>query len=136
MADQIRHQGTVIEINGNCVKVKITQMSACSTCSIKGHCNASESKDKIVEVYGCRKEGLRNGDCVTIIAANKTGYYAVILSSIVPLVLLVATLVIVLLITGNEATAALSGIAMLLPYYMVLYMLRDKIRTRMSFKIE
>lgn len=136
MADQIRHEGAIVDIEGDCVRVKITQMSACSTCSIKGHCNASESKEKIVEVYGRHNVGLKIGDTVTIIASSKTGYYAVTLSSIIPLVLLVAMLVIVLLVTGNEVMAALSGLAVLVPYYLVLYMLRDKIRRRMSFRIE
>ena len=71
MTDRIKHQGTVINIEEDCVKVKITQQSACSTCSIKGHCNASESKEKIVDVYDCRKKGLEIGDVVTIIAASK-----------------------------------------------------------------
>ena len=136
MTDRIKHQGTVINIEEDCVKVKITQQSACSTCSIKGHCNASESKEKIVDVYDCRKKGLEIGDVVTIIAASKTGFYAVTLSSIVPLLLLVVTLVIILSITDNGVVAALSAIAVLIPYYILLYLLRDKIRKQMSFMIE
>ena len=76
------------------------------------------------------------GDVVTIIAASKTGFYAVTLSSIVPLLLLVVTLVIILSITDNEVVSALSAIAVLIPYYILLYLLRDKIRKQMSFMIE
>ena len=51
MADIIKHRGIVEKINGSHVVVRIVQTSACSACSAKGLCNASESKDKQIDEY-------------------------------------------------------------------------------------
>ncbi len=48
---RIRHSGVVDAIDGECVRVRILQTSACAACKIAGHCNASESKEKIIEVF-------------------------------------------------------------------------------------
>ena len=52
MSDLIKHQGIVEKVDGMHVKVRIVQTSACSSCSAKGLCNASESKEKLIDVYG------------------------------------------------------------------------------------
>ena len=51
MADLIRHRGIVEKVEGSHVTVRIVQTSACSACSAKGLCNASESKEKLIDVY-------------------------------------------------------------------------------------
>ena len=56
MTDKIKHLGIVESINGSYLKVRIVQTSACSACSIKGHCSAAESKEKLIDVYN--KSGL------------------------------------------------------------------------------
>lgn len=49
MTDKIKHLGIVESINGSYLKVRIVQTSACSACSIKGHCSAAESKEKLID---------------------------------------------------------------------------------------
>ena len=51
MADIIKHRGIVEKIDGSHIVVRIVQTSACSACSAKGLCNASESKEKQIDVY-------------------------------------------------------------------------------------
>jgi sigma-E factor negative regulatory protein RseC len=53
-----------------------------------------------------------------------------------PFVVMVVALVVLLVLTGSEAVAALGGIAALLPYYGLLYLFRDRIRDRLAFTIE
>ena len=48
----------------------------------------------------------------------------------------VVVLVAVLWLTGNEATAGLSALGALLPYYAVLYLLRNRHREQFAFDIE
>ena len=64
------------------------------------------------------------------------GFLAVLLSSVIPLFLLIAVLASVLAATSSEAWAALASLGALVPYYLILYILKDKIRSRLSFKIE
>ena len=50
MSTDIKHCGVVDEVEDGCVKVRIVQSSACASCKVASHCNASENKEKVVEV--------------------------------------------------------------------------------------
>ncbi|MCD8297204.1 MAG: SoxR reducing system RseC family protein [Prevotella sp.] len=136
MRNKIKHFGIVDEVEGERIKVRITQSSACSSCKVAGHCNASESKEKLVDVYGSSGLSVSKGDSVVVVAAEGSGLIAVVLTSVVPLLILVAVLVICILITGDEAFSALASLCALIPYYLVIYLFRNRIRQRLSFSIE
>lgn len=116
--------------------MRIVQASACATCKIAGHCTASESKEKLIEVYETNKSNLKPGDEVVVTAAQKVGFLAVLLSAVLPLFILIAALATALTLTGDEALGALIGIGSLVPYYLIIYMLREKIGQKLSFHIE
>ena len=136
MSNKIKHSGVVENILGDSVQVRIVQTSACAACKVAGYCNASESKEKLVDVYHVDTRNLRVGDVVTVTASTQVAAQALLLSFGLPLVVLVAVLIAVLLITGNEGAAALSGLAALVPYYAVLFLFRNRIRDKLSFSIE
>lgn len=136
MKNNIKHLGVVDSIEGECIKVRIVQASACSSCKIAGHCNASESKEKIVDIYDKKLWNVKKGDKVIVIASQRTGFLAVFLSSVVPLIILVSVLALAFFLTGNEALAALVSLLSLIPYYFIIYLLREKIRMRLSFYID
>ena len=46
MSNKIKHAGVVDGVEGECVRVRILQSSACSACKVAAHCNASETKEK------------------------------------------------------------------------------------------
>ena len=66
MTDIIKHRGIVENIEGSHVRVRIVQTSACSACSVKGHCNASESKEKLIDVFDMKASSYRIGEEVMI----------------------------------------------------------------------
>lgn len=135
MSTKISHSGIIESIDEGCVHVRIVQTSACAACKVAGYCNAAESKEKIVDVFQ-PANGLKVGDAVTVTASTSVATQALLLGFAVPFFVLVAVLLVVLWLTGNEATAGLSALASLLPYYGVLYLTRDKIRDRFAFAIE
>lgn len=126
----------VESVGGDCIKVRIVQTSACVSCKVAGHCNASDKKDKTVDVYGAGMSGLNVGDEVLVVASENTGWFAVALSFILPFIIVVTVLFAVLAVSGNELVAALLCLFSLVPYFVLLYFLRDKIRKRISFTIE
>jgi sigma-E factor negative regulatory protein RseC len=136
MSNKIKHSGVVENILGDSVQVRIVQTSACAACKVAGYCNASESKEKLVDVYHADTRNLRVGDVVTVTASTQVAAQALLLGFGLPFVVLVAVLIAVLLITGNEGAAALSGLAALVPYYAVLFLFRNRIRDKLSFSIE
>ena len=136
MSNKIKHSGVVDNILGDSVQVRIVQTSACAACKVAGYCNASESKEKLVDVYHADTRNLRVGDVVTVTASTQVAAQALLLGFGLPFVVLVAVLIAVLLITGNEGAAALSGLGALVPYYAVLFLFRNRIRDKLSFSIE
>ena len=75
MKNEIRHLGVVDTVDVGLIKVRITQTSACSSCKMSGNCNASESKEKVVDVYCDNHYGLKTGDNVIVIASQRTGFF-------------------------------------------------------------
>ena len=136
MNNIVRHFGVVEEVWADFIKVLITQTSACASCKVAGTCNASESKEKILTVSRKGNEYLQKGDKVMVAVTQKAGFIAVLLSAVLPLLLMVIVLTLVLNVTDNEVWAALSSLCSLLPYYLILYMMRYKIGARLALSIE
>ena len=135
MSTKISHSGIIESIDEKCIHVRIVQTSACAACKVASYCNAAESKEKIVDVY--KPAGnLKVGDAVTVTASSQIATQALLYGFAYPFVLLVCVLAIVLWLTGNEATAGLSALASLLPYYSLLYLLRNRHRNQFAFDIE
>lgn len=139
MSDKISHEGIIDQIDpatGH-VRVRIVQTTACAACKIAGHCNASESKVKMVDVDCANKaSALSVGEQVTVWASRDVAGRALLLGFGLPFLVMVLTLMGSLLLTGREGLSALLGIGALLPYYLVLWLCRKHIAERISFHLE
>lgn len=136
MSQKISHSGVVERIEGDCIKVRIVQTSACAACKVASHCNAAESKVKIVDVFGCDTANYSTGQEVTVWASRDVANRALLLGFGVPFLLLVCVLLIALRLTANEGLAALWALGSLVPYYFALWLLRNRIQRGISFQIE
>ena len=136
MNQRISHSGMIESIEEGCVHVRIVQHSACTTCKVAGYCHAAESKEKMIDVYCDAVADYKVGQQVTVSTSGQVAVKALLWAFGVPFVLLLAMLILVLLLTGNEGWAALSALAILVPYYAILWLLRDKMREQLAFTIE
>jgi positive regulator of sigma E activity len=136
MTGKVRHSGVVETTSKAGVRVRIVQTSACASCKIAGHCNASESKVKHIDVARVEVDGLKVGDTVSVSASQSVVAKALLLSFGVPFVLLVTVLAIVFMVTDNDVLAGCASIASLLPYYVLLYCLKDKVGRSVVFTID
>ncbi len=116
--------------------MRIVQTSACVACKVASHCNAAESKVKIVDVFGCNTTNYSTGQEVTVWASKDVADKALLLGFGVPFLLLVCVLMIALRFSDNEGLAALLALGSLVPYYFALWLLRDRIQRGISFHIE
>ncbi len=135
MSGKIKHQGVVSSVENHCVNVRIVQSSACGECQVAAHCHAAESKEKMIRVEVGNPSLYHVGDKVTVATATSMGLRASLYAYLLPLLLMVATLVIVERATGKEALAALSAIGVLIPYYIGLYLMRDRMGKQLRFEI-
>ena len=136
MNNNISHPGVVDRVEDDCVKVRIVQTSACAACKVASHCNAAESKVKVVDVYGADTARYQVGQEVTVWASREVANKALLLGFGLPFLLLITVLVVVLNLTDNEGVAALVSLGALLPYYFLLWLCRNSIHQQISFRIE
>lgn len=136
MENSIRHEGTIESITGRHIRVRILQSSACASCKIASRCTASESKEKIIDVYDDGGRTFNVGDTVTVCTTGKAAGKALLLGFGLPLLLMLAVLSVMLVLKVEEGVAALGAIGILLPYYMVVWLMRHRIAATISFSIE
>lgn len=136
MADIIKHRGIVEKVDGSHVVVRIVQTSACSACSAKGLCNASESKEKQIDVYEVNPS-YRIGEEVVLCGSTSMGMRAVFLAFGIPVLLLLFALFATMRITDGDALlSAIVALLAVVPYYVVIYLMKDKMNKTFSFVIE
>ena len=136
MSTKISHSGVIERIESDRLHVRIVQTSACAACKVAGYCNAAESKEKIIDVFcDTSAKNLQIGQQVTVTTSGVVAAKALLWGFGLPLALLVAVLIIVLIVTSNEGLAASCALAALVPYYFVLWLLRNRMRDELSFQI-
>jgi sigma-E factor negative regulatory protein RseC len=134
MSERIFHEGVIDHIESNNVFVRILSKSACSACHAKSMCTVSEMTEKLVEVK-TQGEKFNIGQSVNVIMDRSLGTKAVLLGYFLPFLIMIATL----LITSAflpELFAGLLSISILFPYFLLLYLFKDKMSKTFSFHIE
>lgn len=134
---EIRHDGIIesIDSDGH-VQVRITQMAACAGCKVAAHCNASEQKVKVVDVYHCEQTDLSVGDSVVVSTSQTAAGKALLLGFGLPLILLLVVLTVMLIADCDEGMSAITALTVLLPYYLILWFCRDRIAGDIKFHID
>ncbi len=133
MSKAITHEGVVIKTEGTQVSVLIVQHSACSGCHARGACTASDQKEKIIVAESCGTS-YRPGERVMLVGNNRMAWSALTYAFLLPLVLCMVVLFVVSSVAG-EAQGALSVFALLAIYYVVLFCLRNRLKTQFSFQV-
>lgn len=130
----IGHDGIVQKFDSNSVTVKILSECACSGCHAEGACSLSGREEKIVEVSGVYN--VSPGDNVTVLMEQSTGYAAVILGYVLPVILVISVLIILASLSDSELTAGIGSIAILIPYYFIIWLFRKRISKKFTFTIK
>ena len=132
----IKHLGIVENIQGSHLSVRIVQTSACAACSAKGHCSSADSKDKIIDIIDTAASSYRVGEKVMVIGETSMGTMAVVLAFIIPFILLIFSLFLFMALMENELYSALLSLAILIPYYFILWLNKTRLKQKFSFTIK
>ena len=135
MTNTIQHQGIVESIDGAHIRVRILQTTACSSCTAKGYCSSSESKEKLIEVVA-QINTYEVGDTVMLEGQTSMGLKAVLLAFVIPFLWVIFFLFLFMNYVNNELYSAILSLVSLVPYYMVLWMFRNKLKHEFTFKIK
>lgn len=131
---EVTHTGFVRSIGTNGIKVGIVVQSGCASCSIKGSCNMSETADKEMDI-DCDPNNYKIGQQVLVSLKSSQGFNAIFLGYVLPFIVLLVVMVTVSTITKNEGVIGLSALASLVPYYLVLYLYRNKIKKSFTYVV-
>lgn len=136
MSTVITHKGRVKQIDSTRILVQIMQASACSACEAKSLCHSAESKEKMIEVHAADAADFEVGQEVMLVGTLSQGLKAVVYAYVIPLILMLVVLFLSLLRGMDEALAALLSIGVLIPYYLIIYLMRHHLTRKFSFTLK
>lgn len=135
MSEHINHNGRIEKIEGSAIFVRIIQQSACSGCHAQGMCGASEKKEKIIEVNDNSGKFHVNEE-VMLCGQSSLGLLAVLLAFVIPIILVVVAIGVGDYLQWDETTSGLIGLLLLVPYYCLLYLLRERLKRKFIFTLK
>ena len=132
MAEEIRHSGIVLSVQGQIAHVQIVQTSACEACKAKSMCTSAESKQK--EMDALMLEPLQPGDRVEVMVREQLAWRAVLLGYILPFVVMIAVIAVLGALTDlDEAVVGTISLCAIAVYYLILRLFRGRLQREFSF---
>lgn len=128
-------EGTVINTEGNTVFIRIEVVSACDACKAKSMCNLSEVEEKVIELNMAEPKKYKPGDKVSVFMKRSMGSKALWLGYLLPFLIVIISLFLFSYLSSSELQAGLISLLLLLPYYLTLYVLRNKLKKTFAFEI-
>jgi len=132
----VSHPGVIRKIEGSRAEVSIIAKAGCISCSLNNVCSVSDVQEKIVEVDLYPNNQLCEGDEVVIEMKQSYGSWAVILGYFLPFLVLFFGLIVFLQLGLNQGLSGLAAIALLVPYYGGLFLMKGFFKKRFLFHIK
>ncbi|GAA4804710.1 SoxR reducing system RseC family protein [Litoribaculum gwangyangense] len=117
------HSGFISKISSKSIFVTLEENVHCESCHAKGSCGVSGSSTKEIEVLNS-KDSFKINEHVNVVLKKTLGLKAVFFAYLLPFTLMFLTLI----IASNYLTEWMAGIlalSILIPYYIILYFLKN-----------
>ncbi len=134
-AKTIEHIGVVKSVANNSVIVGILTNSGCASCQAKESCNISEVEEKDIEVRQF-EQNYSIGEQVKVYFSESLGFRALFLGYVLPFLVILTILIVLTIANVSEGVAGLIALGSLIPYYITLFITRNKQRKTFSFSIK
>ena len=132
----VTHPGFIKSIADDKAEVVIIAKSACASCEINGSCSVSDTKEKIIDVTLPNNRGsYKVGQAVQVKMKQSSGTWAILFGYVFPFVIIVATLIMLTTLHFEQGLAGVLSLAMLIPYYFVIYLSRNFFEKRFDHSI-
>jgi len=135
MSGEISHKGIIKSLTDQQIVVSIVNESACSSCHAKGVCSAADMQDKEVDIRNFSGD-FRVGQSVQVIGKTSQGFKALFYGYVLPFLLIMLVLITLTSLQFSEGISGLISLSILIPYYLILYLTRNKIRKSFEFEIK
>jgi sigma-E factor negative regulatory protein RseC len=131
----IEHEGIIDRIEEGVAHVKINSVSSCASCHAKGVCSAADQEEKYLDVP-LQGANYGQGEIVRVQVAKHLGFRAVALGYVYPFLLLMAVLIAFSIAGTPELRAGSYALISVIPYYLILFLLRKRIGSAFTFSIK
>lgn len=133
--ERVQHEGIVVKVSTQTLEVLIQSHSACSGCHAKGACTMADMKQKTI-ITRKPETDIQVGDKVMVYASMNNAFYSVLLAYMMPSVLILTAIFFLEKSGSNELTAAVISLVLLVVYFFIIYLCRNKISKKIKFTVE
>lgn len=135
--EYIEHTGTVLGVDrkNNTLTIRITDADECDGCAAAALCADLRSKQDDVTVSVADASKYKEGDEVMVRGSERLHRKAMMIATVIPCILLIAVMVIVFVLTGNQLKACISGLASMIFFFWMLWAMRNRMRHEFVFNI-
>ncbi|MCR5013659.1 MAG: SoxR reducing system RseC family protein [Bacteroidales bacterium] len=134
--ETISHEGIITKLTDDTVEIKVIAQSACAACHVKSACTVGDQAEKILTVPRPEGQELHLFQKVNVVMGVGQGNKAAVLAYVIPILLLLVVMFVCLGCGLSDGLSALISIAAMVPYYLVLYLKRDKLKKQFVYRIE
>ena len=131
--DSIKHEGIVSMISINAITISLKGNVNCEGCKAQSACGVSESNDKEIEIEN-PMQSFQLNESVDVVLNRELGLKAVFWAYVFPFILMFSVLVITSLFL-KEWISGLISLAVLVPYYLMLFVLKDTFKKAFQVSI-
>ena len=131
--DSIKHEGIVSKISKNAITISLKGNVNCEGCKAQSACGVSESNDKEIEIEN-PMQSFQLNESVDVVLNRELGLKAVFWAYVFPFILMFSVLVITSLFL-KEWISGLISLAVLVPYYLMLFVLKDTFKKAFQVSI-
>ena len=134
--ETVTHPGVVRKVEGDKVEISVISKASCVSCSLNNICSVSDMKEKIIEVDRAELGRYGEGENVVVEMKQSYGTWAVLFGYFFPFLVLFLGLILFLHWHLDQGLAGILAIALLIPYYGLLYLLRGFFKKRFRYHIQ
>lgn len=127
----VKHEGIVSKISNNSITIALKGNLHCESCNAKSACGVLDADSTEIEI-NAPVQSLELNENVEVFLEKGLGLKAVFWAYVFPFILLFAALLIASAVY-QEWIAGLLAIGILIPYYLLLYVLKNSFKS--AFKV-
>lgn len=131
----IEHTGIVKKIDNNSIIVGIIKNSGCASCQAKESCNVSDVEEKEIEIRNFEND-FSIGEQVKVYFSESLGFRALFLGYVLPFLIVFIVLIILTGAGADEGLSGLLALGSLPPYYLIIFIVKNKLKKTFSFSIK
>ncbi|MBN2347423.1 MAG: SoxR reducing system RseC family protein [Bacteroidales bacterium] len=133
-SDCYEQQGLIEDINEGLITVNVKNTSLCADCHAKGACGFFDIQKKSIQIFQS-SANFKVGEKVNVILKKSLGIKALFLGYIMPFLVVLVVLIVLSILHASELFAGLVSLSLLIPYYVALYIFRNKIKKSFTFTL-